>query len=959
MFHVAVKEEFGIPRKRSPVTIGLPFPQGAVMDRSCIRVLAGTHPVPAQLSEVCSWPDHSLQWVHARILLDLEAGEEMRLTIEVDLAKPGEGEALVRDVDKGWQPQDPELAGWLAPGGSFAAGLVIAEKSGAVHQSLDPDQVEVEEAGPIYASILEAGPLEDEQGRHFFRYERRYHLWQDLPGFHVEYTFLSVDGDPVTELSDVRLEIPGMGRIAALDTAGPDGEARFPLDGAPFSLRQECVYEHDPQSGDQGDPEPHGLGGIDFSYGLQAGAQIQRGEKHPGVFVFEAAGGRWSVGVKPFWQAGPKEVHTDAEGRVVVRLAAPVDEFRFGRTRALTHDLFLLEGDGGAATLADLMHPLVPVIDPEHVGQTQALPYVAPPQPSLFPEYEKWFDQGFGRWCQKAVEYGLLHYGDWRVGAGSYGTFPSYFGHHEYDTMHSLLTHFVRTGDRECFRQGALAARHYADVDIDQVTGEPRFHGYLETADRHVEAFGMEWGHVFAEGLVDHYLLTGDRRSLRAATRVAEVCARKTADSMGLLQGSERNVGLPLLALVRVYELKGCDAYLRAAERLASFIADFSLDPKKYLMQGTWWRTWMHESSQTALSCELLVAMARYVDLSGDERVRRAFVAAIDWYIEHTWDPERMGSIGQWNRYQRSHAHGPARIPGGGGAMMLAFPAALGYKHSGDARFMKVAWDAFAEALAANPAADEDRAFTQPRQFAPHFLALAAALGDRAATVLRTEVLKASLDRSLRARSKEEDLEAEVHGNIEMVESPWGETVRTSESGWLSYPVGPDVLTRPGSVSFWFRTEDDYTGAPGDLRYQKQGLIYIASELPEEMGSMVFRHALELHIIYQALWLKVYDWRGWITTSTGASLQGWKPGQWHHVVGTWNNYNVTIHLDGEEVARQEEHCLPGGSQKRLYLGWRPMNWYGHCAWHDLRLHDAPLPPARVREIHAEGAAALK
>ena len=121
MFHVVVKEEFGIPRQRSPVTIGLPFPQGAVRDLSCIRVLAGTHPVPAQLSEVCSWPDHSLQWVHARILLDLEAGEEMRLTIEVDLAKPGEGEALVRGIDKGWQPQDPELAGWLAPGGVLAA----------------------------------------------------------------------------------------------------------------------------------------------------------------------------------------------------------------------------------------------------------------------------------------------------------------------------------------------------------------------------------------------------------------------------------------------------------------------------------------------------------------------------------------------------------------------------------------------------------------------------------------------------------------------------------------------------------------------------------------------------------------------------------------------------------------------------------------------------------------------
>ena len=76
-------------------------------------------------------------------------------------------------------------------------------------------------------------------------------------------------------------------------------------------------------------------------------------------------------------------------------------------------------------------------------------------------------------------------------------------------------------------------------------------------------------------------------------------------------------------------------------------------------------------------------------------------------------------------------------------------------------------------------------------------------------------------------------------------------------------------------------------------------------------------------------------------------------------MGTWNNYNVTIHIDGEEAAREEGACLPGGVQKRLYIGWRPMNWHGHCAWHDLRLHDSPLPLKRVREIHAEGVAALR
>jgi hypothetical protein len=428
---------------------------------------------------------------------------------------------------------------------------------------------------------------------------------------------------------------------------------------------------------------------------------------------------------------------------------------------------------------------------------------------------------------------------------------------------------------------------------------------------------------------------------------------------MILLQGSERNVGLPLLALLRVYELTRSEKYLLAACRLAGFITDFTLNPKTYLTEGTWWRTWMHDSSQTALSAELLVAMARYVDVTGDERVRKAFIVATEWYVEHTWDPERMGFIGQWNRFQRSYAHTPNRISGGGGSLMLAFPMALGYRYSGDPRFMKVAWDAFAEGLASSPQADEDRAFTQPRLFAPHFLALTAELGDRAVRVLQTEIFEAPMDGSLLAWSGQETVAAHVHGHVEVVESPWGETVRTSDAGWVSYPIGPDALTKPGSLSFWIRSEDDYTGTPEDLIYQKQGLIYIASELPEEMDDIVFRNALELHIIYQTLWLKVYDWRGWLTTGVGTSLEAWRPGEWHHVVGTWNNYNVTIHVDGQEVARHEEHCLPGGTQKRLYIGWRPMNWYGYCTWHDVRLHDSPLPARRVKGMFVEGATLLR
>lgn len=772
LFNVAIRDPLEIHRKNTPVTFALPFAGGTVVDPATIQVRDGSKSIPVQWSIAAQWQDASICWAHGRSLLEIEPGQQLDLQVHLsENPQDLDGSVLVTRDSKRWQPHETQLANLLAPGGPFDVRIVIVEKNGAVHQSCEPDQVEIEENGPLYASIFESGPLEDSHGQRKFIYERRIHLHANTLGCHVEHTFVAVDGEPVSQLAEVKLLISGRGNVRSLITQVGDKDQQFVLNDNVFCLRQQCVYEHEPESGS---PQIHNLEEVDFSYVVDAGSQSEYGEKHPGQFIFDAADGCWLLGVRPFWQMGPKHVQVDENGGVTIWLVPPGDGLKFGKTRAITHDIYMVADANAKDQLIDLMNRLVPWVDPDHVSRTGALPYVAPPKPGLFPRYESWFREGFDRWREKCAEYGILHHGDWRIGAGAYATFPSYFGDHEYDTMHSLLTQYVRTGQTEYFYEGALGARHYADMDIDQVTGQPRFHGYLDRADRHVEAWEMDWGHIFVDGLVDHHVLTGDRRSLRAAVRVADLCAEQTCEPMKLLQGSERDVGLPLLALVRVYELTRSTKYLKAAARLADFIANFSLHPKRYLTQGTWWRTWMHESSQFVLAMELLVAMGRYVDLTGDEQVRQAFIAASNWYLEHNWDPERIGGIGQWNRYQRGHEFGRGHVAVSGANLMLPLPMALAYKHSGDARFMKVAWDVFSESLEANPPADEDRAFTTSRFFSIHFLALAAALGDDAIKVLSTETFEAPMDGSHKAASAGQTVCAEVHGQAELVASPWG-----------------------------------------------------------------------------------------------------------------------------------------------------------------------------------------
>ena len=75
---LSILEPLGIDRPAYPVTMGIPFPQGALRKDADLRVEAGGRSLPLQTRTMLAWPDASVKWVLLDFQTDLEAGKDNR-----------------------------------------------------------------------------------------------------------------------------------------------------------------------------------------------------------------------------------------------------------------------------------------------------------------------------------------------------------------------------------------------------------------------------------------------------------------------------------------------------------------------------------------------------------------------------------------------------------------------------------------------------------------------------------------------------------------------------------------------------------------------------------------------------------------------------------------------------------------------------------------------------------------
>jgi len=288
--------------------------------------------------------------------------------------------------------------------------------------------------------------------------------------------------------------------------------------------------------------------------------------------------------------------------------------------------------------------------------------------------------------------FGEWDYGDWPFFEG--------FGNLEFDTGYGWLLHVYRTADARALRLALDALRHWVDVDrvhsggplADQ--GLPRMHGKAHGSR-------VDLGHVWLDGILHGYLVTGDRFFAEAFHEAGAALVRRIEREGEERMRRERNAGWGLHALAAVVDARADPRAVASLVRLAGEVeralADGDglprlerdpRDPSRFRIAP--WVT----------AGVLLTGLARAADRLDETALRLALGRSARALVREALDPRRPGiraSLGVDAASGEVVARGPLLL--GDYAVFAAAGLAEAARVTGDRELARRARRLLAEAL--------------------------------------------------------------------------------------------------------------------------------------------------------------------------------------------------------------------------------------------------------------------
>lgn len=587
---LSIVEPLGAERRQWPVTMGVPFPQGALAEAEALRLERGGAALPLQTRTMLTWPDGSSRWVLLDFQLDLTPGGN-----RADLTW-GEG------ADPRPQPPEPVRPRQTADGTLFletGAHLWAIAPSGTVPfaraylgereviadgglQSwlrVDGESYElrlgprpiVEEAGPLRVAVRGEGLALGADGTPGFDVTVRLYahaghgwlrVWLTLTNrmrrlAHLEE--FSVSLAPRLDSAD-GAEADGAFLVSSADL----GEHAVHVDGLVDGYRSLRVGLVDPTAparwGD--DPEPPRRAARPCQ--VRPGSGPAQVEPRPGAswcaLVPAAAvlgDGQTTVSLqcRRFWHLAPKEIALTPRRVELALYPGWAPPLPWPRGVARTHEL-ILDLAGGrprrpertAFALGFEKQPSFQVATRNWMVDSGAFGPVLRYEPARYRWWEYILRAAQTRQtshveADPTVGLSFLDYGRSRSpGCGDEG-----FG---------LLLQMARTGEVPAWERVEAIAQHQIDVDA--------------VHDDELESrLGGQGGRESLDGPLFYGLLSGYRRAEEVALARAEGVLKAIDRGELRVKAPTRAAGYALLALARVWEhyrderhLQGCEAIL-------------------------------------------------------------------------------------------------------------------------------------------------------------------------------------------------------------------------------------------------------------------------------------------------------------------------------------------------------------------------------------------------------------
>jgi hypothetical protein len=760
-----VENRTSVNRINEPVTSGVPLPRGLIF----VNPATGQPPlkitdsngkqIPAQFTVLANWPDGSIRWVlldFAATVMDeetavyyLEGGgrgttsqgmklEQTEERIEVDTGK------LRFSISK----EGPNIFQQLIIRGPDAHSMVISQKPNGIELlGVDnqiyasyfgtPDQVVVEEEGPLRSVILVRGKFTAKDGKTFHpqtaRYSLRIHSYYNQDYIRL---FLSLEnnGKYGFRHEDHQSEAFDFKRLAL--------KLKFNLEPTTYLRTQGYGHKYNPEDRfflyqyhrliDPSNEEQN------FSYTIKQGNKVEEeGERSPGWLDISDSQQGMTVAVRHFWQNYPKSItfwhHTLSLGLWPLGGKWPptaAENYRFRGGTHKTYEILLRFYQRSSRPLPAqqlvecFQNPLFAVAPPEWYADSKALGLTAPkgltsedpviaealqryeklqackvhleesetqhekyPPSTIYTEREQ---RGEGLdW------YGWMDFGDipWG-GQGGEGAYSS--GH--YDWPYGMLLQFVRSGDYAFFRLGEEMARHRMDIDQYHTDrGSPYLNHFqwneFGNHDRNPEPWEPKPSHTWIQGLILYHLLTGDRKAKEAALEVGQAISTYWQ----LVPGSAeiRIQGWSIENLLALYQLTGKQEYLDLAVKIYREKTTPFISPEGYVGNPQELNIF-----QPVLALEPLIKLDL---LTNDEDLRDSILRMLDFLVHKAY---RGGKDDGGGRYQPMYLPFTLNIKTGfslgtapGYNFMTSNALAYAYMVTGEEEYLKLARQLFKDAV--------------------------------------------------------------------------------------------------------------------------------------------------------------------------------------------------------------------------------------------------------------------
>ena len=696
---VMVSNPTGKPLKAYPHRLGVPFATGQRNGLDDLRLRdAEGEEIPADFTMLSAWPDGSVRWAAVTFLADIPAAGEATFEVTAEAGARAATSSLDLQQDESGLTVDTGALRFVITREPFAVlqdvavrgknlgdldlrGVAVGVDGQRFSTAGGLESLHVERQGAASAVIVAKGRhVAEDQPGHLLAWEMRLRVWAGSPLLEIEHVFGT---------DDVTRELNSFGSLT-LHMQAPGGADEldvFQWMDDRLEVTRDARTES--RTGQWNEPVPLG-GGV-------------------------------SVAVRDLWQNYPKRVKV-GDGRVEIGLAPKLADEQYDAYESLTNRLFLSMRDGrysfvvgvqrrhtmmfdfggGSAPAVDTLARTTPQV---YAATGAAGPILTEEQlPQRFAGYPDHARAGLERYVQSREDYrafGMMNYGDW------FGERRHNWGNNEYDTTLGLLGHFTMLGDPAFLREGSLMAEHVVDIDTRHHSPDPREVGsvYIHLVGHTGGYFGddwrrmqqtelagaftavdiQNWGHYWGEGPALHFWLRGDPRSREALLNTTNRIATTYLNGPVETWRNPRQQGWILKVPIAAYKVSGDPFHLLVARTLVDHILDRQDE------SGGWSVLLFNASASPQQQSYgstnfpigiLLSSLARYHEVTGDERVADAIVAGTRWLIEDLWEDEPPIGF----RY----SSGPyAR--GGNRFFHITYPLTYAHKLTADRTFHDVA----------------------------------------------------------------------------------------------------------------------------------------------------------------------------------------------------------------------------------------------------------------------------